>query len=99
MGARFLALEADAVPPFPLEETVAALAADPPHWPASTTDLRRARLLLRFSSAGLLCRAEPPPGNPRPALANFPSSRSWRLRFSSLLRRSCALAPPTPPFP
>ena len=53
-GARLLAPEADDVPPFPLEETVAALAADPPHWPASTTDLRRVRMLLRFSSAGLL---------------------------------------------
>jgi hypothetical protein len=57
LGARLLAAEAD-VPPFPLEETVAALAADPPHWPASTTDLRRVRLLLRFSSAGLLWRAK-----------------------------------------
>ena len=53
-GARLLAPEADDVPPFPLRETVAALAADPPHWPASTTDLRRVRMLLRFSSAGLL---------------------------------------------
>ena len=57
-GARLLAPEADDVPPFPLKETVAALAADPPHWPASTTDLRRVRLLLRFSSAGLLRRAK-----------------------------------------
>jgi hypothetical protein len=57
-GARLLALEADEVPPFPLEETVAALAADPSHWPPSTTDLRRVRLLLRFSSAGLLRRAK-----------------------------------------
>jgi len=56
-GARLLAPEADDVPPFPLKETVAALAADPPHWPASTTDLRRVRLLLPFSSAGLLRRA------------------------------------------
>ena len=54
MGARLLAPEANEVPPFPLEQTVAALAADPPHWPASTTDLRRVRLVLRFSSAGLL---------------------------------------------
>ena len=57
-GARLLAPEADDVPPFPLKETVAALAADPPHWPASTTDLRRVRLLLPFSSAGLLRRAK-----------------------------------------
>lgn len=57
MGARLLAPEADDVPPFPLEETVAALVADPPHWPASTTDLRQVRLSLRFSSTGLLRRA------------------------------------------
>ena len=57
-GARLLAPEADDVPPFPLKETVAALAADPPRWPASTTDLRRVRLLLPFSSAGLLRRAK-----------------------------------------
>jgi uncharacterized protein len=56
MGVRTLAPEGGDVPPFPLEETVAALAVDPPHWPASTTDLRRVRLLLRFSSAGLLRR-------------------------------------------
>jgi uncharacterized protein len=54
IGARLLAPQTDEVPPFPLEQTVAALAADPPHWPASTTDLRRVRLALRFSSAGLL---------------------------------------------
>ncbi|HEX3523698.1 MAG TPA: YcjX family protein, partial [Stellaceae bacterium] len=58
MGARLLAPEDDEVPAFPLQETVAALAADPPHWPASTTDLRRVRLLLRFSSAGLLRRVK-----------------------------------------
>jgi hypothetical protein len=56
MGARLLAPEGDDVPAFPLAQTVAALAADPPHWPASTTDLRRVRLVLRFSSAGLLRR-------------------------------------------
>ncbi|HEX3413979.1 MAG TPA: YcjX family protein [Stellaceae bacterium] len=58
LGEQLLAPEGGDVPPFPLGETVAALAADPPHWPASTTDLRRVRLLLRFSSAGLLRRAK-----------------------------------------
>src|SRR5437868_6459410 len=58
LAAQLLAPQADEVPPFPLEQTVAALAADPPHWPASTTDVRRVRLLLRFSSAGLLRRAK-----------------------------------------
>jgi hypothetical protein len=58
LDARLLLPDGDEVSPFPLQETVAALAADPPHWPASTTDLRRVRLLLRFSSAGLLRRAK-----------------------------------------
>jgi predicted YcjX-like family ATPase len=54
LGARLLAPKADDLPSFPLDDTVAALAADLPHWPASTTDLRRMRLLLRFSTAGFL---------------------------------------------
>jgi predicted YcjX-like family ATPase len=52
--ARLLAPHSDNVPAFPIEEAVAALAADPPHWPASTTDLRRVRMSLRFSSSGFL---------------------------------------------
>jgi predicted YcjX-like family ATPase len=46
--------EGDAIVPFPLLETVAALAADPPRWPLSSTDLRRADLSVRFYPAGLL---------------------------------------------
>jgi predicted YcjX-like family ATPase len=56
LGARLLAAEGD-MPPFPLGDTVAALAADPPHWPAGTTDLRKARLSLLLSPAGFLLRA------------------------------------------
>jgi len=55
-SARLLVLEDSDVPPFPIGETVAALAADPPHWPASTTDVRKVRLALLFSSAGFLQR-------------------------------------------
>jgi hypothetical protein len=44
---------------FPLRETFAALAADPPQWPASTTELRRADLLVRFYPSGLLALANP----------------------------------------
>ena len=44
---------------FPLEENVAALAADPPHWPPSTTDLRQVRLVLQFSPGGLFGRESP----------------------------------------
>ena len=59
LAAQLLAPENNAVPQFPLDETIAALAGDPPHWPASTTDLRRVRLALRFSPAGLLGRGNP----------------------------------------
>jgi predicted YcjX-like family ATPase len=59
LAARLLAAERGAIPQFPLEATIAALAADPPRWPASTTDLRRARLLLRFSPRGFLGRGNP----------------------------------------
>jgi predicted YcjX-like family ATPase len=51
LAAQLLTPRGGGVPAFPLEETVAALAADPPHWPPSTTDLRRLRLVLRFASA------------------------------------------------
>jgi hypothetical protein len=44
------------VAPFPLRETVAALAADPPQWPQSTTDLRRVDVSVCFSPTGLLGR-------------------------------------------
>jgi len=37
--------------PFPLDGTVAALAADPPQWPSSTTDLRRVDLSVRYIPA------------------------------------------------
>jgi uncharacterized protein len=57
--ARLAAPEDKEIAPFPLEETVAALAADPPHWPSSTTDLRQARLSLRFAPGGFLGRGSP----------------------------------------
>ncbi len=45
--------------PFPLTKTVTALAADPPRWPPSTTDLRRVDLSLRFFPTGLLGFGQP----------------------------------------
>lgn len=42
------------IPTFPLAENVAALAADPPQWPAGTTDLRQSDVLIRFLPSGLL---------------------------------------------
>jgi predicted YcjX-like family ATPase len=54
VGVRVLAPGKEAIPSFPLERTVRALADDPPHWPPSTTDMRRARLALRFFPRGFL---------------------------------------------
>jgi hypothetical protein len=54
VAARVLVPGKVAVPLFPLEKTLRALACDPPHWPPSTTDLRQARLSLRFFSRGFL---------------------------------------------
>ena len=48
--------EDDGPPQFPLRETVTALAADPPRWPASTIDLRRLPMALEFLPTGLLGR-------------------------------------------
>jgi uncharacterized protein len=57
--ARLRPLETDSVAPFPLCETIAALAADPPQWPQSTTDMRRVDLSVCFSPASLFGRFNP----------------------------------------
>jgi uncharacterized protein len=57
IAARLSARDDVTLAPFPVRDTIAALAADPPRWPASTTDLRRVDLSLRFEPAGLLSRA------------------------------------------
>jgi len=54
LAARILEPDDSIASRFPLEENVEALAADPPQWPPSTTDLRQVRLALRFASGGLL---------------------------------------------
>jgi predicted YcjX-like family ATPase len=59
LATRALAPGNGALPPFPLEKIVTALAADPPHWPPSTTDLRQVRLSLRFSPGGFFGRRNP----------------------------------------
>jgi len=59
LAARILASDDNTSSQFPLPENVAALAADPPHWPAGTTDLRQVRLALRFSPGGLFGRRSP----------------------------------------
>ncbi|HEV2101052.1 MAG TPA: YcjX family protein [Stellaceae bacterium] len=45
---------ASSVARFPLENTIAALAGDPPRWPPSTTGLRRLDLSMRFCPGGVL---------------------------------------------
>lgn len=50
--ARLSDERAGPVPLFPLRKTLHALAADPPHWPSSTTGLRHIRLDLRFLPTG-----------------------------------------------
>ena len=57
LAIRLDAPEADTIAPFPVRDAIGALAADPPHWPPSTTALRRANLTLRFTPAGFLGRA------------------------------------------
>jgi uncharacterized protein len=56
LAARGRPVDEAGVAQFPIRETIAALAADPPEWPASTTDLRRADIRLRFAPEGLLGR-------------------------------------------
>lgn len=50
--ARLQPVATGPIPDFPFRKTLAALAADPPQWPASTQDLRHARLALRFLPTG-----------------------------------------------
>lgn len=54
LSAQLFSSAGSEMPPFPVHETVAALADDPPHWPPSTTDLRRAELRLRLSPIGII---------------------------------------------
>lgn len=44
---------------FPLSDTVAALAADPPRWPATTTDLRQIDVAVRFSLSSIFGLTRP----------------------------------------
>jgi uncharacterized protein len=56
LDVRRRAVERGGVAQFPIRETIGALAADPPEWPPSTTDLRRADLELRFAPGSFLGR-------------------------------------------
>jgi uncharacterized protein len=77
LSARLGAVENETIAQFPVYDTIAALAADPPHWPPSTTDLRRADLSLRFAPAGLLARAAGGTGELRLEILDYPGE--WLL--------------------
>ena len=65
------------IAPFPIHETIEALAADPPYWPASTTDLRRANLTLCFAPAGFLGRVAGGTAELRLEILDYPGE--WLL--------------------
>jgi predicted YcjX-like family ATPase len=100
LGAHPRAVDGSGVAPFPLRETVAALAADPPGWPPSTTDLRRADLALRFIPTGLLGRLAGGIAELRLEILDYPgewlldlpllrqSYRDWSRATLDLARRS-----------
>lgn len=46
-------------PPFPLDRTLSALRADPPHWPEPTRDLSTLRLELRAAATGYAAWLQP----------------------------------------
>jgi uncharacterized protein len=71
------ALPGETIAPFPIRDAIAALAADPPHWPASTTDLRRADLSLHFTSTGFLGRAARGTAELRLEILDYPGE--WLL--------------------
>ncbi len=69
---------------FPVHDTIAALSADPPRWPASTTDLRRVDLSLRFAPAGLIGRAAGGTAELRVEILDYPGE--WLLDLPLLGR-------------
>jgi predicted YcjX-like family ATPase len=65
------------IAPFPIHEAIEALAADPPYWPASTTDLHRANLTLCFAPAGFLARVAGGTAELRLEILDYPGE--WLL--------------------
>ena len=85
LSVRLLTPEDVGPPQFPLRETVSELAADPPRWPASTTDLRRLLMSLEFLPTGLLGRGHS--AELRLEILDYPGE--WLLDLP-LLRQSYA---------
>jgi predicted YcjX-like family ATPase len=65
------------IAPFPVHDAIAALAADPPNWPPSTTDLRQADLTLCFTPVGFLGRAAGGTAELRLEILDYPGE--WLL--------------------
>jgi uncharacterized protein len=76
-AARLGASESETIAQFPVYDVIAALAADPPRWPASTTDLRRADLSLRFTPGSILGRAAGGAAELRLEILDYPGE--WLL--------------------
>jgi uncharacterized protein len=84
IGAKLLASDVGAVSQFPVRETIATLAHDPPSWPPSTTDLRRVDLSLRFAPTGLIGRAAGGTAELRLEILDYPGE--WLLDLPLLGR-------------
>src|SRR4029077_20632038 len=84
IGARLLASGDETISEFPVHDTIAALAADPPHWPASTTDLRRVDLALHFAPAGFIGRTAGGTAEIRVEILDYPGE--WLLDLPLLGR-------------
>jgi predicted YcjX-like family ATPase len=85
LDARRRAVEGGGVAQFPIRETIAALAADPPEWPPSTTDLRRADLALHFAPGSFFGRLAGGIAELRLEILDYPGE--WLLDLP-LLRQS-----------
>lgn len=70
---------------FPIRDTIAALSGDPPDWPPSTTDMRRADLALSFAPTGLFARLAGGTAELRLEILDYPGE--WLLDLP-LLRES-----------
>jgi predicted YcjX-like family ATPase len=77
LAAQVDAPSAETIAAFPVRDAIAALAADPPQWPASTTDLRRADLTLHFAPAGFLGRTAGGTAELRLEILDYPGE--WLL--------------------
>ena len=84
IGAKLLASDDGTISQFPVHDTIAALADDPPHWPPSTTDLRRVDLSLRFAPNGLIGRAAGGSAELRLEILDYPGE--WLLDLPLLGR-------------